>query len=335
MKIGIIGFSKYVRKVYLHYLLANLDVEIAAICDTKEIDNYNILFENEKKSPLFFKKIEYMTTSVRLDAVIISTPHTLHFEQALFCLQQGIHVYLDKPLACRYVDAVQLVNFAKKQKLKLAVGNQRRHEKPYEYIKELVQSGSLGEIKFINYLFANSPWVDYSKIWRGNPLLSGGGALMDIGYLAIDTLLWLLGQTPVSVCASTPDISDWDIERTIAIVLKFRKNIFANLLISYEAPEMSVQEELAIYGEKKTIFIRRFQAQRSISPPSIIELSGNGVIKEFSFDDLPVNSNPLNDFLLCINNDLPINSSGESHLNVVKLIENSYKSIAMRKTIEV
>lgn len=335
MKIGIIGFSKYLRKVYWPYLRTASDIEISAICDIMPEEEIQSFFtgQTSNKIPPCFVDYQTMLRLIDLDAIIISTPHALHFEQAMQCLHKGLHVYLDKPLACRLAEAKMLVESAKKNNSHLSVGNQRRYELPYTTAKDLIHQPDFGNIFFVNYLFANSPWEDYGKIWRGNPALSGGGALMDIGYLALDTLLWLLEKPVQKVFALAPEVSALEVETTVALVARFQDDLIANITISYEAPPSSVQEELAIYGSKKSLFIRRFQPQKSTAPPVLIELSGNGKVQEYAFDVLPDNSNPLKDFLDGVKNGALSRSEGISHLHTVEVIEACYESVRSHKTI--
>lgn len=339
MKLGIIGFSNYFRRVYMPYLKSRKDdVELLVICDILNIDALptNLLQKSDfNTDPVFFTDVHTMLNSIDLDAVIISTPHVFHFEQAKACLQAGLHVFVDKPLACRYKDAQELVKIANQKGLKLAVGNQRRYESTYIYVKQAIVERRLGEIRAINYLFANSPWYDYSKSWRGNPALSGGGALIDIGYLAIDMLIWLLEKPLQRVYASASVTDLCCVEQSVAIIAEFNPNILVNFMITYEPPIPSVQEELSIYGSTSCIFIKRFQPHRSTTPPSIIEQSRANEIKQLHFTDIPDNSKPLDDFLNGIENGTIIKSDGNSSLPTLELIEHAYSSIQNRMIVNI
>ncbi len=335
MRLGAIGFSSYLRRAYIPYLKTRPDVELSAVCDIlKPTYLEQLVAEAELLShPMLFSDLQTMLTSVDLDAVIISTPHTFHFEQAKACLEAGINVLVDKPLACQSIEAQALVALAEAKGLKLAVGNQRRYERPYQYIKQVLQRGQLGEIKLINYLFANSPWYDYSKSWRGDLSLSGGGALMDIGHLAIDMITWLLEKSLhwVDAVALTPN--DKGIEQSVAILVEFEPTLLVNFTISYEAPIPSVQEEMSIYGSQGSIFTRRFLSKRVPENPLLIEQSKNGEVHHISFIERPNNGMPLDDFLQGIEKGYPIISDGRSNLSTVELIDVAYRSIREQKKI--
>lgn len=336
MKLGIVGFSAYVRRAYIPYLKDRSDVEISAICDIMPSTYLEKLISETgyRSTPAIFSNLQTMLTHVNLDAIIVSTPHIYHFEQAKMCLDTDIHVLVDKPLACQSTEALNLISLAKSRGLRLAVGNNRRYERPYQYVKQVLQQKILGEIKLINYLFANSPWYDYSQSWRGDPTLSGGGALIDIGHLAVDMIVWLL-ECPLKwiyAAASTPDNAQ--VEQSVLILAEFEPATLVNLTVSYETPKPSIQEELSIYGSQGSIFTRRFRTKRSMEPPQVIEQLRNGEIHQISFTEGPDSSMPLQDFLLGIQDKSPIVSDGESSLLTVEFIDAAYRSLREQKKID-
>ena len=193
----------------------------------------------------------------------------------------------------------------------------------------------MGQVRLISYLFANSPWYDYSQSWRGNPSLSRGGALIDIGHLAVDMTVWLLDRPLrwVQAVAFTPD--DKQVEHSVTILAEFEPNVLASLTITYEAPVPSVQEELSIYGSLGSIFTRRFRSKRSTQPPLLIEQSKSGEVREVSFTEGPDSSKPLDDFLRGIETGSSILSDGRSNLPTIELIDTAYRSIREQSKINV
>lgn len=327
MKIGIIGFSRYFRRAYAPYLRKHPEHTLGAICDILASDELEaVIKEAELSSIPTFAEFQEMLRQVDLEGVIISTPHIYHYSQVKACLLAGLHVFVDKPLACCYNDAAELVEMASSRNLKLAVANQRRYEAPYQYVRKQIQHAMFGEIKHINYLFSNSPWHNYSQHWRGDVTLNGGGAMMDIGYLAIDTLAWILDQPFQEVYASAH--REGQFEYSAAILAKFAPNTLVNLTVSYLAPKPSVQEILSIYGTKGSIFTRRFQPKRSPSPPTVAEQYENGEFHEVSFVGDAENWRPLEDFLLAVENKTPIVCDGQSSLPTIQFIEAVYQAIS-------
>lgn len=125
-----------------------------------------------------------------LDGVIIATPSALHAEQALAALEHGIAVFCQKPLGrnadetCRVVDAARAANRL------LGVDLSYRFTEGMQKIRELIQSGSLGQIYATDLVFHNAYGPD--KPWFYDRQLSGGGCVIDLGIHLVDLALWAL-----------------------------------------------------------------------------------------------------------------------------------------------
>jgi predicted dehydrogenase len=163
--------------------------------------------------------------------------------------------------------------------------------------------------------------------------LSGGGALIDIGHLAVDMVVWLLDRPLYWVHAMALTPSDKRVEQSVSVMAGFEPDILVNLTISYEAPMPSVQEEMSIYGSGGSIFTRRFRTKRSTMPPEVIEQFRNGEVRNISFTEGPDSSNPLDDFLQSIEKNAEILSDGKSNLRTVEFIDAAYRSIQEHKRI--
>ncbi|MSP12235.1 MAG: Gfo/Idh/MocA family oxidoreductase [Chloroflexi bacterium] len=337
MKIGIIGYSAYVRRAYIPYFKTHSEIELSAVCDILGLPELTELITKAgfDSRPLLFHDLAEMLATIDIDAVIVSTPHSFHFDQVKTCLEAGKHVLVDKPISCRFRDAQALVEFAELKGLKLAVGNQRRYESPYRHIKARIAEGGMGEIKLVNYLFASSPWYNYAQSWRGDSDLNCGGAMIDIGHLAADMLVWLLDRPLCWVFADALTSGIKHVEQSVAILAEFEPHVLVSLTVSYEAPANSVQEELSIYGSRSNIFTRRFQPKRSIQPPILIEESTEGHVQEIVFTDLPEHWRPFEDFLRGIRTGSPIISDGRSNLGTIELIDAINRSVREQNKIHV
>lgn len=336
MNLGIVGFSNYFQKAYAGYLQNESSIRLRAVCDPKPADQLvSLIKENlPKAKPRLFDNLPEFLAFNEVDAVLISTPHVFHFQQAYECLAAGCHVFVDKPLACRSEEAQQLVALANKKGLVLTVGNQRRYEVPYQQLKKMIYGGELGEIRLVHYLFANSPWYDYRSSWRGDPSINCGGAMIDIGHLAVDTLMWLLEGRLMWVEAEMLSTAGWPAEETVMILAEFEPHVNVNLTVTYAAPFPSVQEELSIYGTQCSAFTRRFAPVRfRQSPPILTQIPVNGKPTEFVHPDKPQGWRPLEDFCNGIKTGQAVLSDGASNLRTVEFIDNVYRSARERQRI--
>ena len=326
MRLAIIGFSQYLQTRYLPYLKKRKDISLCAVCDVASLQIDTIVGHDIPT----YTNVDNMLACERPDAVIISSPHSYHAHQAAQCLNSGIPTFVDKPLACTLGEARRLVELAEQKQVLLGVGNQRRYEPPYRQLYDTVKEGRLGDIRLINFLVANSPWHDHTRSWRGDPSISGGGALIDIGYLALDIIIWLVGAPLNWVHAASPKNETHKVEQTLVLTAEFSSGTIVNLVVTYETAPGSVQEELSVYGNRGSIFTRRFQTERCGQPPIVIEHIHGKKSHSFQFDAFADNSRPLADFLDHLPHRKGMLADGESNLAILEIIERAYKSLTAK-----
>lgn len=155
-----------------------------------------------------FKDIRDMMDSGSVDAVIITTPHTLHTEMAQIALSSGKHVLVDKPLGIKAGEVDNLTALARENPhLQAGVIFNRRSNELYQKVHDLVQSHELGELRRSLWQITNlyRTYAYYkSGSWRGSFKTEGGGVLMNQAIHQLDLLLWIAGM-PERVVASAQE----------------------------------------------------------------------------------------------------------------------------------
>jgi len=129
-----------------------------------------------------------------IDVITIATPNSLHEPIAIAALESGKHVFCEKPLALSLEGARRMAAAAHESGRQTGVNHRYRWVPSAMYLKELIETGELGEIRqaFMNYF--NGALIDPTTPiqWR-QTRAEGGGVLGDIGSHLIDMVLWLLG----------------------------------------------------------------------------------------------------------------------------------------------
>lgn len=128
--------------------------------------------------------------TARLDGLVIATPSAQHAEQSIRALEHGLHVFCQKPLAGFAEETRRVVDAARAADRLLAVDFSYRFIAGMQTIRELIQSGELGEVFAVNLTFHNAYGPD--KSWFYDRRLSGGGCVMDLGVHLVDLALWAL-----------------------------------------------------------------------------------------------------------------------------------------------
>ena len=244
----------------MHFHMGNLArhpaAEVVALTETSQANlaRFQQAFPAAAKLPTFddYRK---MLAKVKLEGVVIATPHTLHFEQIRDALDRGIHVLAEKPMVCTVDHAEQVIAKAKEADRILMIAYQRHYAGPYRGTRELIAKGDLGKTIFISALQAQD-WrrgVQQAKSWRINPELSGGGQLNDSGSHLVDIILWMTDLVPEEVFAYV-DNRDTEVDILSAVSIRFQGGALANISVVGDSPGW--REDLSLWGDKGVVYIR-------------------------------------------------------------------------------
>lgn len=223
--------------------------EIAAICDSNE---ENLRFAGERYNIPEEKRItDYreIKKNPEINAVTVAVPDQLHKEISCELLYAGKNVLCEKPLALTREDLREIIKAEDESGCKFMVGQICRFTPSFIKAKEIIDSGILGDLYFVESEYAH----DYMKLcdtWRADPLRHGviGG-----GCHAVDLLRWLAGD-PVEVFAYgthrlLPQVSYDD--ATVAI-MKFSDDLMGKVFVSTGC-KRDYTMRTCIYGTKGTL----------------------------------------------------------------------------------
>jgi predicted dehydrogenase len=126
-----------------------------------------------------------------VDGVVIATPSALHAEQSIRALERGAAVFCQKPLGRTAAETRAVVDAARSADRLLAVDLSYRLTEGMQRMRDVVRSGELGRVYAVDLTFHNAYGPD--KPWFYDPILAGGGCVMDLGVHLVDLALWTLG----------------------------------------------------------------------------------------------------------------------------------------------
>jgi len=129
-----------------------------------------------------------------VNIVVISTLHDSLAVITIAALEAGKHVLVEKPAARTSKELEAVIAAANKTNLKVHVGFNHRYHRSFQKAQEIIKTGVLGELMFIRARYGHGARLGYEKEWRANPVLSGGGELIDQGPHLIDLSRWFLGN---------------------------------------------------------------------------------------------------------------------------------------------
>lgn len=232
------------------------------LCDVKK-EAADQIAANVQKPTTIYTNVEEMFAKERIDVVSILTPDHLHRTHAELAFAAGANVLLTKPIAPALADARAIIVCAAKAKRKLMIAQERRFHADSIRAKELIASGRLGKLAFINMTelyqavrqkFANAPW--YATKESGRTMITGSGVHQ------VDLVRHLAGTDVCAVTASgnrVGDISYWH-NKTVAAIFRFANaELVGNIVFSYEGMPDMTRGGLIVIGSKGMISLGKFR----------------------------------------------------------------------------
>lgn len=157
------------------------------------------------------------------DAVIIANPNALHVDTAIDCLEGGVAVFVEKPMATSHRDAMRLVEAVERTHGRFLVGHQRRHHPSVAAARELIAGGALGTLVAVSGLWANRKHDAYfDEEWRRS---AGGGVILINLVHDLDLLRYLIGEVTAIQAMASSATRHFRVEDTASFNLRFANGV--------------------------------------------------------------------------------------------------------------
>lgn len=218
---------------------------LVAVVDMREerLNHIATLYPSVKT----FKDYKELFT-LNLDAVVIATPPATHFFIARDCLEHNLHTLVEKPLTLRSEDAQELIALAEQRGLTLMVGNTFEYNAAVRKLRDLITSGELGDIYYVNAVRTNL------GLFQSNV-----NAMWDLAPHDLSILLYILGQEPDTVSAQGGASIFKHIYDVVYMHLKFKNSLLAHIHVSWLDPckvrRITVvgSKKMAVYDDVETL----------------------------------------------------------------------------------
>ena len=167
----------------------------------------------------------------RPDGVIVATPNSLHVENGLDCVEHGVPVLVEKPIADSVEEAARLADAADAAKVPLLVGHHRRHSPILSKAREVVKDGTLGPLVAVvgSALFYKPDHYFGEGPWRSE---AGGGPILLNMIHEVDDLRSLCGEIVAVQAFSSSATRGFPVEDTVAINLRFADGALGTFMLS-------------------------------------------------------------------------------------------------------
>jgi predicted dehydrogenase len=341
VRIGVIGLGamgKY-HTTYLREGKVNR-CELTAVCDAFESALKG--FEDLK----CFTDSAEMIRSGEVDAVLIATPHYFHTTTGIDALENGLHVLVEKPISVHKADCERLIAARKGAHQVFAAMFQMRTEPVYKKMKQLIETGELGEIVRFNWLATDWFRTDAyyaSSAWRATWKGEGGGVLLNQCPHQLDMMQWLCGMpTKIRAFCGFGVKHDIEVEDQVTSYWEYPNGATGTFIVS--TGEFPGTNRLEIAGERgkltledgKLSFIRNEVPTTEFSQTTTVAWSK----PDYWNVEIPITGKPgdhallVQNFVNAILDGTPLIAPAEEGMNSVELANAMLYSTLTNSTID-
>lgn len=324
IRIGFIGTGGNARS-HIASMARTEGVEIAAFADPSE-QSLKVALERLGRPVPTFADHRQMLAAIPLDGVVISTPHTLHYQQVMECLDRGLHVEVEKPMACTSADARAIITKQQETGKVVLIGYQRHYEPRFRWARDRIREGAIGRVTFVQ-CYQSQNWLRGTRgKWRQVPELSGGGQLNDSGSHLVDIILWATDLAPAEVTAYI-DNRDAPVDINSAVSVRFTNGALGTISVVGDQVASGMWEDITIAGDKGIIWMRQggdvfIATEENLTPTRVTDFGQ------------PIGDKDQN-FIAAIRGEAKVEVPPICGLRVIELTEAAWRSAAAGRPVAV
>jgi len=200
---------------------------IAAVCDNSATARQRA----SVNGVAVFSEVEEMLERETLDAVSICTPPNTHLSLSSACLERGVHVLCEKPLAVDLNSATKLVARARRSSAELFLATKFRYVPEVRIARDRILAGDIGEPLLFEIEFSSR--VDMSQRWNSRREVSGGGVIIDNGCHALDLAGYLFGGIQRVLAIRVPTVQALGVEDSAVLLVSTRSGLPGQICLSW------------------------------------------------------------------------------------------------------
>jgi len=225
-RIAVIGAGLIGRKHIDVLRTGRAEYELAAVCDPAPA----AAAEGQQLGYTVYRTLDEMLDRAKPDGAIVAVPNQMHVATGLACIERGVPIIVEKPIADSVAEAMRLVEAGEKAGVPIMVGHHRRHNPIMRKAAEIVRSGELGTLVAVNGVWMSRKPEDYFDItWRRE---AGGGPVLINAIHDVDCLRMLCGDVESVQAVTGSDVRRFPVEDTAAAVLRFANGVLGTLVVS-------------------------------------------------------------------------------------------------------
>jgi predicted dehydrogenase len=312
MRVGIIGAGGIAREHRRAYSRLK-DVELVGIADPSPDARGRAASEWNARG---YETVEALLAEGKPDAVSICSPPKFHADAAIACLEAGVAVLSEKPLARDAAESERIVETSQRTGTPLGVAFCHRFHTPVAQVKEAIGAGRLGRVSMFRGRFGGKQ--DMTGRWFADPDTAGGGALMDTAVHSVDLFRFLVGD-PTWVSAAVADIAGtYDVEDSGILLLGTANGAIGTLEASWSTPYSA--NVLEVYGTDGAAVVDYNTGETRIFG------KGDNGWQVVTWDGPDRFEREIEAFVTAVRDKTPLPVTGEDGLAASRILDAAYRS---------
>jgi len=234
-------------------------------------------FAKKYNIPKAYGSYEKMVKDKEIDCVYVSTPHPMHIDAVLLCIDNGLNVLCEKPFAMNKKETQIMIDAAQKKGVFIMEAHWTRFLPAIGKAMRWIENGKIGDVRMIHCDFSFRMDFDPESRLLKNEL--GGGGLLDVGCYTLSMATMIFGNNP-DVITAVANIGTTGVDEQAAMLLKYSGGQIAVLSCGVRT---DTYHKLNVFGENGSISIDRFWCADSATlkvngeePVTFSEKEGNG-----------------------------------------------------------
>lgn len=237
IRVGIIGCGGMAGG-HAKNLAARDGVELCALCDVNAEIVEAFIARNVPDAtpkPTVYTETGAMFAEAKLDAVVIVSPHTIHYQHGCEALEAGCHIFMEKPMVTDSGQAHDLARRVEAAGKILVIGYNTPCTPEFAFIRKAIRENLFGRLELVNGFLSQNWLKPTAGKWRQDPKLSGGGQAYDSGAHLFNSLVWSV-ESPVAEVFAFIDKMGTEVDINSATTIRFQNGVLASIVVGGNCP---------------------------------------------------------------------------------------------------
>ncbi len=212
--------------------------------------------------PQWYDDAQKLINDPGVNAIYIATPPNTHAQYAIMAMKAGKPAYVEKPMALNYKECREMIKVSEETRQKLFVAYYRRALPGFLKVKELIEDGCIGQVRYVN-IRLNNPFAEgdihpENLQWRVDPAIAGGGHFFDLASHTLDYLDFVFGPITKAYAITENQGGKYAAEDIVLANFKFESGVLGTGSWCFTVDPAAKEDTLEFIGEKGKIVFSTF-----------------------------------------------------------------------------